>query len=99
MFANRSPVHTEGIRSKPGTLTRQRHCPDAEAWTAAGATGLLLPDVPEEYGGGGTFGSLVCLAVKTDANIAGKKGIFMIVVEAKIFLTNEIMKGLIAWSL
>ena len=30
--------------------------PDAEAWTGAGKTGLLLPDVPEKYGGsGGTF--------------------------------------------
>jgi acyl-CoA dehydrogenase len=27
--------------------------PDAEAWTKAGKVGLLLPDVPEEYGGGG----------------------------------------------
>ncbi|MGE5466463.1 MAG: acyl-CoA dehydrogenase family protein [Ignavibacteria bacterium] len=27
--------------------------PDAEAWTAAGRIGMLLPDVPEEYGGGG----------------------------------------------
>jgi acyl-CoA dehydrogenase len=26
---------------------------DAEAWTKAGKVGLLLPDVPEEYGGGG----------------------------------------------
>ena len=32
---------------------RQQHCPDAHAWTAAGHAGLLLPDVPEEYGGGG----------------------------------------------
>jgi acyl-CoA dehydrogenase len=32
---------------------REQHRPDAEAWTAAGATGLLLTDVPEEYGGGG----------------------------------------------
>lgn len=32
---------------------RQQHRPDANAWTAAGAAGLLLPDVPEEYGGGG----------------------------------------------
>src|SRR3970040_1960991 len=30
-----------------------QHFPDAEAWTKAGAAGLLLPDVPEEYGGGG----------------------------------------------
>ena len=27
--------------------------PDAEAWIKAGKIGLLLPDVPEEYGGGG----------------------------------------------
>jgi acyl-CoA dehydrogenase len=27
--------------------------PDAEAWTKAGAIGLLLTDIPEEYGGGG----------------------------------------------
>jgi len=32
---------------------REQHRPDAEAWTQAGRTGLLLPDVPEEYGGGG----------------------------------------------
>ena len=34
---------------------RQQHFPDAEAWTAAGGAGILLPDMPEEYGGGGTF--------------------------------------------
>jgi acyl-CoA dehydrogenase len=27
--------------------------PDAESWIEAGKTGLLLPDVPEQYGGGG----------------------------------------------
>jgi acyl-CoA dehydrogenase len=32
---------------------REQHRPDAEAWKKAGQTGLLLPDVPEEYGGGG----------------------------------------------
>lgn len=32
---------------------RQQRSPDAKAWTMAGAAGLLLPDVPEEYGGGG----------------------------------------------
>ncbi len=34
---------------------REQHGADAEAWKAAGATGLLAPDVPEEYGAGGTF--------------------------------------------
>jgi acyl-CoA dehydrogenase len=32
---------------------RAQHAPDAEAWTSAGAAGILLPDVPDEYGGGG----------------------------------------------
>jgi alkylation response protein AidB-like acyl-CoA dehydrogenase len=30
-----------------------QRCPDAGAWTAAGAAGLLLADIPQEYGGGG----------------------------------------------
>ena len=35
---------------------REQHRPDLEAWKQAGATGMLLADVPEEYGGaGGTF--------------------------------------------
>jgi acyl-CoA dehydrogenase len=32
---------------------REQHQPDLEAWKQAGATGLLLADIPEEYGGGG----------------------------------------------
>ena len=32
---------------------RRQLRPDAEAWTKAGATGLLLTDIPSEYGGGG----------------------------------------------
>jgi acyl-CoA dehydrogenase len=32
---------------------RRQHRPDPEAWIAAGAIGMLLPDVPETYGGGG----------------------------------------------
>lgn len=31
----------------------QHHRPDPAAWPEAGATGLLLTDIPEEYGGGG----------------------------------------------
>ncbi|HYA88527.1 MAG TPA: acyl-CoA dehydrogenase family protein [Nitrospirota bacterium] len=34
---------------------RQQHRPDADAWKAAGDVGILLPDMPEEYGGGGSF--------------------------------------------
>jgi acyl-CoA dehydrogenase len=43
---------------------REEHRPDAEAWKQAGQTGLLLPDVPEEYGGGG--GSFAHQAVVTE---------------------------------
>ncbi len=32
---------------------RAQHRPDALAWAAAGRAGMLLPGVPEEYGGGG----------------------------------------------
>jgi acyl-CoA dehydrogenase len=35
---------------------REQHRPDTEAWKAVGAMGLLLSDVPEEFGGaGGTY--------------------------------------------
>jgi len=33
----------------------QQHRPDPEAWKEAGATGILLSGLPEQYGGGGTF--------------------------------------------
>jgi len=32
---------------------RAQHGPDADAWTRAGRAGILLADVPEDYGGGG----------------------------------------------
>jgi acyl-CoA dehydrogenase len=32
---------------------REQHRPDDDAWTAIGKAGILLPDFPEEYGGGG----------------------------------------------
>jgi acyl-CoA dehydrogenase len=43
---------------------RAQHGPDAGAWTSAGRAGLLLVDVPEEYGGGG--GSFAHEAVVLD---------------------------------
>src|SRR6185503_6211597 len=35
-----------------GRWSQQRR-PDADAWLKAGRAGLLLTDVPEDYGGGG----------------------------------------------
>jgi acyl-CoA dehydrogenase len=32
---------------------REQHGPDADAWINAGRAGILLADLPEEYGGGG----------------------------------------------
>jgi acyl-CoA dehydrogenase len=32
---------------------REQRAPDAAAWAAAGGAGILLADVPEQYGGGG----------------------------------------------
>ncbi len=43
---------------------REQHRPDVEAWKKAGQTGLLLADVPEEYGGGG--GNFAHQAVVTE---------------------------------
>src|ERR1700693_417498 len=43
---------------------REQHLPDAEACKQAGQTGLLLPDVPEEFGGGG--GTFAHQAVVTE---------------------------------
>jgi acyl-CoA dehydrogenase len=43
---------------------REQHKPDVEAWKKAGQTGLLLPDVPDEYGGGG--GTFAHQAVVTE---------------------------------
>lgn len=48
---------------------REQHRPDAEAWKAAGATGLLLPDIPEQYGGGG--GTYAHEAVVVDEVVRG----------------------------
>src|SRR6185312_4940160 len=35
---------------------REQHRPDPETWLAIGKAGILLPDIPQKYGGGdGTF--------------------------------------------
>ena len=62
-----SPWVTEEVRTLRNTVRRfvqtdfvpnqarwrEQHRPDAEAFTKAGALSLLLPDVSEQYGGGG----------------------------------------------
>jgi acyl-CoA dehydrogenase len=32
---------------------REQHSPDPDSWSRAGEVGILLPDIPQEYGGGG----------------------------------------------
>jgi acyl-CoA dehydrogenase len=34
---------------------REQHAPDPDAWLKAGEAGILLPDLPEEFGAGGTY--------------------------------------------
>jgi acyl-CoA dehydrogenase len=43
---------------------RGQRGPDPGDWTSAGATGILLPDIPQEYGGGG--GTFVHQAVVSE---------------------------------
>jgi acyl-CoA dehydrogenase len=43
---------------------RDQHHPDAAAWLSAGRVGLLLPDVPLAYGGGGGSYAHACVVVE-----------------------------------
>src|SRR2546421_10602013 len=66
-FGNESPWMNEELRMFRASVRqfiqkeflpqqarwREQQRPDVEAWTQAGRTGLLLPDLPEAYGGGG----------------------------------------------
>ncbi len=65
--AYESPWRTDDVRAFRETVRRfverelvpqqerwrEQQGPDAAAWPAAGAAGVLLPDLPEEHGGGG----------------------------------------------
>ncbi|MBK6657812.1 MAG: acyl-CoA dehydrogenase family protein [Proteobacteria bacterium] len=44
-------IETEFVPSRERWIEQGR--PEPEAWAKAGAVGMLLPDVPAEYGGGG----------------------------------------------
>jgi acyl-CoA dehydrogenase len=41
---------------------RKQHHADRDAWLKAGELGMILPDVPEEYGGGGGTPAHACVA-------------------------------------
>jgi len=43
---------------------REQHHPDAADWLSAGRVGLLLPDVPAEYGGGGGTFAHECIVLE-----------------------------------
>jgi len=43
---------------------REQHHPDAADWRKAGEVGLLLPDVPAEYGGGGGTFAHECVVLE-----------------------------------
>jgi acyl-CoA dehydrogenase len=43
---------------------REQHYPDASAWVSAGRVGLLLPDLPAEYGGGGGTFAHECVVLE-----------------------------------
>src|SRR3954465_11117782 len=68
--------------------------PDAEAWVKAGRIGLLLPDVPEDYGGGGgSFAhEAVVIEELTRAGVHFGSGIQSIVAHYILAYGNEQQK-------
>jgi acyl-CoA dehydrogenase len=76
------------------TQWRQEHRPGAEAWIAAGQTGILLTDVPNEYGGGGgTFASqAVVIEELAQAGIHFGAGVHSIVAHYILDYGNEQQK-------
>jgi acyl-CoA dehydrogenase len=71
-----------------------QHHPDKHAWLAAGAIDMLLPDVPEEYGGGGgTFAhEAVVLEELAQAGINFGAGIQSIVAHYLLAYASEEQK-------
>jgi acyl-CoA dehydrogenase len=73
---------------------REQHRPDAEAWKNAGRAGLLLPDIPEDFGGGGgTFAhEAVVLEELAAAGVHFGSGIQSIVARYIFTYGNEAQK-------
>ncbi|PYO93736.1 MAG: acyl-CoA dehydrogenase, partial [Gemmatimonadetes bacterium] len=85
-------VHKELVPQQARWREHQR--PDAAAWTQAGRTGLLLPDLPEAYGGGGgTFAhAAVVLEELAHAGVHFGSGIQSIVAHYILAYGSEAQK-------
>ena len=73
-----SPWHTEAVQTYRDSVRRflrdeflpqqarwrDQHHPDAAAWLSAGRVGLLLPDIPIAYGGGGGTFAHECVVIE-----------------------------------
>jgi acyl-CoA dehydrogenase len=73
---------------------RQQHRVDPEAWTKAGETGILLTDVPEEYGGGGGTFAHECVVMEelTHGGVHFGSGVHSIVAHYILDYANEEQK-------
>jgi acyl-CoA dehydrogenase len=73
---------------------RAQHGPDAEAWRKAGAAGLLLPDVPEQYGGGGGSFAHEATVIEelTEAGVHLGSGVQSMVARYILFYASEEQK-------
>jgi acyl-CoA dehydrogenase len=72
----------------------QQHV-DRDAWRKAGAMGLLLPDIPEEYGGGGASFAHECVVLEEiqHANVASfGKSVHSIVAHYLLAFASEAQK-------
>jgi acyl-CoA dehydrogenase len=76
------------------TRWSQQQCPDASAWPAAGAIGLLLPDLPAAYGGGGGSFAHLCVVIEelAQAGVTFGAGLQSIVAHYILDYANEEQK-------
>ncbi len=77
------------------TRWREQHRPDAEAWLSAGRIGVLLPDVPGVYGGGGGTYAHECVVIEelTRAGVPFGAGVQSIVAHYILAQGSEAQKS------
>lgn len=80
-------VHKEFVPQQPGW--RERKSADVGAWKAAGAVGMLLADVPADYGGGG--GSFAYSAVVVEELVQAG-------VDFGVLIQNVVARYLLAYA-